>query len=281
MLEIKLTRQNEEGCSLSLPCALPELIQGGMPYFIANGTAEIAFQTGNEGLDAILQDQLANTGTNLKDCVMLAQMLEKLNEDSKEELVRKFSEGVDGQPVEDVIPVVAEQISRWYSPEEHYQRWFYREIKAMRLTGGELFKRVVGLAKENGDWEHFAEIEDYTLPESDDTIKIEDYQFNLCAVPSFGGSEGIYVDCFIRGEFGSEKNTLPLGTMKTLSGSLDACKVMGELCGVLLHYENRYVNKNLHLFTPDKEIERLLSQPLTLWQSQEMEPPRQFPEMTM
>ena len=30
---------------------------------------------------------------------------------------------------------------------------------------------------------------------------------------------------------------------------------MGELCGVLLHYENKYVNGNLHRYTPEAALE--------------------------
>lgn len=281
MIKIKLAERTGNGCSLFLPCALPELIQGSVPYFISYGEAEITFKTGNNQLDAVLKEQLVNTGTSVKDCVMLTLMLEKLNEDDKEDLSQKLSDGEDGQPFEDVIPVIAGQICQWHSPEEQFQQWLHKEAKAMRLTGGKLFRKVVESAKESGDWERFGEIEDYTLPEEDDEALIADYQFDLCAVPSFGGSEGIYMDCFIRGDFGSPKNTLSLGTMKTLENSLDACKVMGELCGVLLYHESRYANQNLHLFMPEKEIDGILSRPLTLRQAQEMEQGQSFPKMTM
>ena len=38
--------------------------------------------------------------------------------------------------------------------------------------------------------------------------------------------------------------------------SLEAAKIMAELGGALLYYENQYVNKNLHRFTPQATLER-------------------------
>ena len=63
MIKIKLAERTGNGCSLFLPCALPELIQGSVPYFISYGEAEITFKTGNNQLDAVLKEQLVNTGT--------------------------------------------------------------------------------------------------------------------------------------------------------------------------------------------------------------------------
>ena len=127
MIKIKLAERTGNGCSLFLPCALPELIQGSVPYFISYGEAEITFKTGNNQLDAVLKEQLVNTGTSVKDCVMLTLMLEKLNEDDKEDLSQKLSDGEDGQPFEDVIPVIAGQICQWHSPEEQFQQWLHKE----------------------------------------------------------------------------------------------------------------------------------------------------------
>ena len=48
MLDIKLTRQNGKSLSLSLPCALTDLITGDAPFYISCGLAELTFHTGNE-----------------------------------------------------------------------------------------------------------------------------------------------------------------------------------------------------------------------------------------
>ena len=43
MLDIKLTRQNGKSLSLSLPCALTDLITGDAPFYISCGLAGTVF----------------------------------------------------------------------------------------------------------------------------------------------------------------------------------------------------------------------------------------------
>ena len=70
------------------------------------------------------------------------------------------------------------------------------------------------------------------------------------------GCEGIFIDCYLMGKFDeSGRSKLHVGTLKTLRRDAEAAKIMGELCGVLLHYENKYVNGNLHRYTPEKALE--------------------------
>ena len=72
----------------------------------------------------------------------------------------------------------------------------------------------------------------------------------------FGSSEGIYVDVYLEGKFdGSDCRKTSLATFKTLDTSLDACRKMGELCGILMYHGSRYVNQNIHRYTPQKELE--------------------------
>ncbi len=284
MLDIKLTRQNGKSLSLSLPCALTDLITGDAPFYISCGLAELTFHTGNEKLDMALKEQFSGMATNMKQCITLVRTLERLNEQGKELLVIDLTTAPYVRSWDEVIGEAADLIPRWYYPYEDYNRWLKSEMEKMRLTGGELFEQIIALAKENGGLERFREIEDYTLPADRSDQKITDYRFDLCAVSSFGGSEGIYLDCFIRGDFGvCDKQTLPLGTMKTLGTDLNACKIMGEVCGVLLYYESQFVNQNLYRFTPRDEIEAILSKPFPVpdMEQTQQESPRQFPEMTM
>jgi len=281
MLEIKMALKSKEECSLRLPCGLQEIIAKAVPFLWTHGTAEITYDTGNKELDAALEYHLSDMPIGVKGYMVLAQALEKLDDQGKEKLARELLEKSHIRNYEDIAKEAGKQMSHWYSPEEFYQRWLDREIDAMRLTGGELFRKIVELAKKNGDLEYFQEIEDYTLPENSDMTVITDYHFDLCAIPNFGSSEGIYVDCLIQGDFGSEKKTLSLGTMKTLETSLDACKTMGEVCGVLLYHESEYVNGNIYRFMPKNEIESILSRPLTMRLAQEIEQTPRSPEMTM
>lgn len=284
MLDIKLTRQNDKSLSLSLPCALTELITGDTPFYISHGSAELAFHTGNEALDTALEKQLSGMTISMERCITLVRTIERLGDLGREQLAENLITAPYIRSLDELIGEAADLIPRWYYPHEDYKRWLDSEVEQLRLTGGELFERIIALAKENGDLERFHRIEDYTLPSGRSDQKIEDYRFDLCAVPSFGGSEGIYLDCFIRGDFGeySEKS-LPLGTMKTLATDLDACKIVGEVCGVLLYYESRFVNENLYRFTPKDEIKSILSKPFPVLEMghAEQEVSGQFPEMTM
>lgn len=130
----------------------------------------------------------------------------------------------------------------------------------LRDTGGDLFSTVVRMARAAGDFDKADAILDYILPREDEPeiyegVKLTAYEFDFLATPNFGGSEGIYVDCYLRGKFDkSGRFSLHVGTLKTLDTSLEACKIMGELCGVLMHYANQYVNRNLHRYTPDKVL---------------------------
>ena len=288
MLDIKLTRQNDRSLSLSLPCALTDLITGDAPFYIDHGSAELAFHTGSEKLDTALTEQFSGIAANMKQCVTLVRTLKRLDEQGKETLAGNLTADPYVRSWDELIGEAADLIPRWFYPHEDYERWLKGEIEQLRLTGGELFEKVIALAKENGDLERFHGIEDYTLPADRSGQKIEDYRFDLCTVPSFGGSEGIYLDCFIRGDFGArDKQTLPLGTMKTLATDLDACKIVGEICGVLLYYESQFVNENLYRFTPKDEIQSILSKPFAVPEMEQMEQDTQqeasgrFPEMTM
>ena len=53
-------------------------------------------------------------------------------------------------------------------------------------------------------------------------------------------------------------------TLKTLEEGLEAAKIMAELGGALMYHANRYVNENIHRFTPqvwlDEQYQRMLKQ---------------------
>lgn len=148
-----------------------------------------------------------------------------------------------------------EQVRLWleknFPPEKH--------TEVFRDTGGSLFCTAVRLAKDNGDFENAEAILDYMLPSEHESgcrekVKLTAYEFNFEPVINYG-CEGIYVDCYLVGKFDeSGRYRLHVGTLKTLRRDLKAAKIMGELCGVLLHYANRHVNQNLHRYTPDKEL---------------------------
>lgn len=145
-----------------------------------------------------------------------------------------------------------------------------------RDTTRDLFLAALNLVNENGHYDKAAEIMDYVLPEGSidnkykDDIELSNYRFDFDAIAQFGGSEGIYIDCYLSGEYtetelkryNSGKGIVEtetrrnIGTFKTLNCDLESFKIMGELCGALIFYASQYVNKNIDRYTPTRELER-------------------------
>jgi hypothetical protein len=129
-----------------------------------------------------------------------------------------------------------------------------------RHTNGSLMMEIFKIIETMPDFERAKEILDYMSPESFNVETLTDYEFDLLAFPSFGGSEGIYVDCYLSGvyrEDDTQPRKLSAGTLKTLGTSLEDMKIMGELCGIITHTARDYINRNIMLFTPDKELEAM------------------------
>lgn len=119
-----------------------------------------------------------------------------------------------------------------------------------RDTNIDLFKNVIEMVKSNGHFEKAAAILDYSLPSSR-IRELTNYQFDFRALVNWGSSEGIYMDCYIEGNFdSSDDRKLHVGTFKTLLTSIEAFQIMGELAGALTFYEYQYVNKNLARYEP-------------------------------
>jgi hypothetical protein len=144
--------------------------------------------------------------------------------------------------------------------------------KVRRDTTRDLFHAVLRLVKENGHYDKAEAIMDYVLPEisgynTREDIELSNYRFNFYATAQFGGSEGIYINCYLRGEYTETERkcfdasrTLitetmrSVGTFKTLKTDIESMKIMGELCGALVFYATQYVNKNISRYAPAKEL---------------------------
>lgn len=110
-------------------------------------------------------------------------------------------------------------------------------------------------ALESGCYAKAAPIMNYFLPEGYHVTELTNYEFDFIAKVNFGGSEGIYIDCYIEGKFDEtgEYKKLECGTYKTLDTDLKAMQIMGELAGSLTYYNNQYVNKEIDRYTPASE----------------------------
>ena len=132
--------------------------------------------------------------------------------------------------------------------------------EVFRDTAGDLFSTIVRLAKQAGDLDKVDPILDYIIPCAqeqghNEKNKLTAYEFDFVPIVNFGGSEGIYVDCYLKGKFDeSGRYSIHIGTLKTLKDDLAACKIMGELCGALMYHERQYVNQQIHRYTPDTDL---------------------------
>lgn len=122
-----------------------------------------------------------------------------------------------------------------------------------RDTNTILYNEVLKLVKENGHYDKAAQILDYSLAESYKVRELTNYEFDFIAKVNWGGSEGIYIDCYLEGDFDSSQDKrLHVGTLKTLDTSIEAFKIMGELSGALTYYCHIYVNSNLDRYNIEK-----------------------------
>lgn len=133
--------------------------------------------------------------------------------------------------------------------------------EVLRDTGESLFCAALKLAEENGDFEKARPILDYVLPNAhegcaSESVELTAYEFDFVPIVNFG-SEGIYLNCCLKGKFDeSGRNTLHVGTLKTLERSLETAKIMAELGGALFYHADQYVNRNIHRYTPQTALER-------------------------
>lgn len=293
MIHLTHTDSTGEMQEFSLPIPLKDLLDKPLPSFWTQERLAVEFQTPsaplNESLNRCLPEVVAS---DLKQLSLLSYMLERMEPHH----IDWLGERLPDKPCE-----VSELLRRTdyccnlrffrdgtfnestVSPKEFHpnyeepklddmlRREFESHVERQRLTSGQLFEKTVERAKESGDMERFEGINEYILPEGAEKGKLTKYEFDFVPVVNFGGSEGIYIDCMLKGEFDEHKQytSRSAGTIKTLKTDLDACKIMGELCGALMYHSNRYVNENLYLFSPTAEIERDIARNLSMTQEQE------------
>jgi len=130
---------------------------------------------------------------------------------------------------------------------------------APRDTNTILFNEVLALAKASGHYAKAESILDYALAETYHVRQLTSYGFDFVARVVWGRNEGVYIDCYLEGEFDQSQGTayganrLSVGTFKTLHTSVEAFKAMGELAGLLTYYARDYVDRNIDRYTPPQE----------------------------
>lgn len=121
-------------------------------------------------------------------------------------------------------------------------------MKKRIYTNTELFKLIMDqLQSEN----RVPDILDYALAEND-PVEIRNYEFDVLGAVNYGGSEGIYIDLFLRGNIGygwGGKEHTKLGTIKTLRTDDDSFRQMAVLMADFQIAATRFVNAHLDDFT--------------------------------
>lgn len=125
-----------------------------------------------------------------------------------------------------------------------------------------LFQAILNRARADGSMSAIEPILDYYLPNREEPAThnqdtyLTDYRFDIAPQVTFGSCEGIYVDVYLEGKFDESgiKQT-SIGVFKTLRTDLEACRLMGELCGILMYHGSRYVNEEIHRYTPQAELQ--------------------------
>lgn len=133
-----------------------------------------------------------------------------------------------------------------------------------------LLYAVLERARATGDLKEIEPILDYYLPNEEEPLSPkEDSYLTNCAFSAEAkvsfGCEGIFVDLDLVGTFDdSGKDRCRVGTFKTLREDAEAGHLMGQLCGILMYHATKYVNENIHRYTPKKELEAELHRKASL-----------------
>lgn len=127
-----------------------------------------------------------------------------------------------------------------------------------RDTNKDLMENVFRMTKESGSYDKAEQIMDYYLPEQYKIRELKNYEFDFIARVQFGSSEGIYISCYLEGDFGQDKeeegNRLKCGTFKTLGVGLEDMRIMGDLAGALTYFARVYIDQELERYIPEKEL---------------------------
>ena len=168
-----------------------------------------------------------------------------------------------------------EQFLRLFRAEEQaaVKKWLARNhgaepyTKPRRDRKSTLLQRILEEARADEAIAEAEAILDYILPNDSEPASpdkdsyLTDYRFDLVPRLNFGSCEGIYLDLYLEGSFdASDKRAVSIGTFKTLRTDLEACQLMGSLGGALMYYGYKYINREIHRYTPTSQLEREASQ---------------------
>lgn len=140
---------------------------------------------------------------------------------------------------------------------EYLEDDLHVKVKITRETRETLMRGIHQMAVDNGHYTKAEDILDYFLPETlSSPAEVSCCDFTFVTKVGFGGSEGIYLDCYAEGRIQAdgEKRLWHLGTYKTLDTSLTALQILGELGGTLTYFADKYLWEHGDSFLSDQEL---------------------------
>jgi len=116
------------------------------------------------------------------------------------------------------------------------------------LTTKRLMEAILERVQKSPEFKRAEPIVDYMMADDYTGVsEITKYQFNFHAAINYPCSEGIYIDCWLRGDFdNSPRKEISMGTVKTLNDSKEAMLLMGELCGLLTWTAFEVIEEQVH-----------------------------------
>lgn len=127
-----------------------------------------------------------------------------------------------------------------------------RKIK--RDTSRILMENVLNLVKESGNYQKAERIIENSYFFPAEVMELSHYEFDFKAAVTFGGNEGMYLDCWLEGVLSenqsSKSECMLCGTFKSLNTDLESMQILGELGGSLTYYANKYISREIKRYYP-------------------------------
>ena len=127
-----------------------------------------------------------------------------------------------------------------------------------RETTADFFKRVIVEVEKAFDKDEWCAGIEYDLADRDASL-ITDNDFEIIAIPSIGGSEGYYVDVYIKGFWNEECQNKRLsdcrkhiGTCKTLLEGIEGAFFIGKLAGAIIYLGEKVLYDHPEIYECDE-----------------------------
>lgn len=127
------------------------------------------------------------------------------------------------------------------------------DTKPHSITNETMGRKILEALRTTEEFQELDKILDYANVARWDIEELH-YQVvwnsQIIAVVNTGGSEGIYIDWFLKCK---NYETIQIGTLKTLQEGFDGYRKMGEICGMLVMATEAFIYENDDLFLKEEK----------------------------